>query len=305
MGSLGNPALTRQRDEVKGELKTLSREKVVASSVARERLLNAALALLEEETCPVCDTEWDLEKLRNVISGKLKHLEQVALKRKGIERCIELLTPSLRAARQSLHVIERHAILLKPQPDVSALTHLRTSLDTHLGALDSFLPINDAITALDSAFEVPEKVVSQIQKLDDAIKALPEPSKQDAAKAYLIVAQEKLEALQFVIGLPHQSAARQLKKAETEAALSRKIYDVYAEVSTSVLDGIYKEVQNDFTELYKFINEEDEGGFDARLMPSIGKLGFDVDFYGRGYFRPVLITVRVTKMVWDFVCTLP
>jgi len=30
----------------------------------------------------------------------------------------------------------------------------------------------------------------------------------------------------------------------------------------------------------------DEDTFEARLTPSMGKLGFDVDFYGRGHFPP-------------------
>lgn len=38
--------------------------------------------------------------------------------------------------------------------------------------------------------------------------------------------------------------------------------------------------------MYRFINNDDEADFTAQLTPSIGKLGFNVDFYGRGYFPP-------------------
>lgn len=56
--------------------------------------------------------------------------------------------------------------------------------------------------------------------------------------------------------------------------------------TTTALEGIYKDVQEAFSELYREINKDDESGFTAKLIPSLGKLGFDVDFYGRGGFPP-------------------
>jgi hypothetical protein len=44
--------------------------------------------------------------------------------------------------------------------------------------------------------------------------------------------------------------------------------------------------QEAFSACYREINKDDESAFTAKLMPSIGKLGFDVDFYGRGHFPP-------------------
>jgi hypothetical protein len=57
-------------------------------------------------------------------------------------------------------------------------------------------------------------------------------------------------------------------------------------VTTAALEKIYKDVETAFAAYYRKINEEDEKTFTAKLMPSIGKLGFDVDFYGRGHFPP-------------------
>jgi len=45
-------------------------------------------------------------------------------------------------------------------------------------------------------------------------------------------------------------------------------------------------VEKEFSDLYRYINRDDEGHFSAQLTPSTGKLGFEVDFYGRGYFPP-------------------
>lgn len=46
---------------------------------------------------------------------------------------------------------------------------------------------------------------------------------------------------------------------------------------------MYSSVEGDFSNLYREINKDDEIGFSAKLKPSAGKLGFDVDFYGRGF----------------------
>src|SRR5712692_5151163 len=49
---------------------------------------------------------------------------------------------------------------------------------------------------------------------------------------------------------------------------------------------MYADVEADFAGLYRFINRDDEAKFRAELVPSMGKLGFGVDFYGRGFFPP-------------------
>jgi hypothetical protein len=77
-----------------------------------------------------------------------------------------------------------------------------------------------------------------------------------------------------------------LQEQQERAQGAKKVCDVYGDVTTKALEKIYKQVEAAFTENYRQINQEDEGGFTAQLIPSIGKLGFDVDFYGRGPFPP-------------------
>jgi len=72
------------------------------------------------------------------------------------------------------------------------------------------------------------------------------------------------------------------KRAETAANVSAQ----YGAVSTTILEGIYDTVEKDFTDYYTFINRDDEEKFAGTLTPSVGKLAFDVDFYGRGKFPP-------------------
>lgn len=79
---------------------------------------------------------------------------------------------------------------------------------------------------------------------------------------------------------------RKQKVIKEQAQKARKVSDIYVATSDATLTGIYAEVEEDFASLYSFVNRDDEDEFKAQLVPSIGKLGFDVDFYGRGFFAP-------------------
>jgi hypothetical protein len=121
-------------------------------------------------------------------------------------------------------------------------------------------------------------VAKTISLIEEGVDAVPEPSEQDAARDYLTVGQERLETV--------RDASARLQEAQKQARLARTVSEAYASASTTVLEQVYKEVEQEFRDLYRFINREDEGNFEARLIPSMGKLGFDVDFYGRGFFPP-------------------
>jgi recombinational DNA repair ATPase RecF len=95
---------------------------------------------------------------------------------------------------------------------------------------------------------------------------------------WLSVAQERLEFW--------RDATRKNKAATEQAQRARKVSDIYANTSDKVLVGIYAAVEKDFASLYRYVNREDENKFNAQLVPSMGKLGFGVDFYGRGFFPP-------------------
>ena len=125
---------------------------------------------------------------------------------------------------------------------------------------------------------VPPSVTSAISDFEKVVSALPEPTKQDAAREFLAIAQERLDVW--------REAKRAEKSATAQAQIARQVSDKYVEASDKVLTGLYTEVQKDFAALYTAINHDDEKNFSARLIPSMGKLGFDVDFYGRGFFPP-------------------
>lgn len=68
--------------------------------------------------------------------------------------------------------------------------------------------------------------------------------------------------------------------------IARKVSNIYATTNDEVFAGIYADVEKYFAALYRFVNRDDEVKFNAKLVPSMGKLGFDVDLYVRGFFPP-------------------
>ncbi|WP_374652291.1 AAA family ATPase [Dongia sp.] len=272
---------TETNDQIKiilEQLNALNADPAISSGVTREQLLTTAIELFDGKVCPVCDTVWTPDEFRRIVDAKLTHLEEISKKRAAVEELLEPIIGRLEEITEALKVAASYGKSLKPPIDTKILGAYFTQVRDWAKRLADFLPISSSISTIGAFTVVPAEVRSLISDIDAAIKVLPEPTQQDAAREYLTISQERLEA--------YRSVSLRLKQAEERAELSRRIFDAYAKVSTTVLDGIYKEVERDFSDLYRFINEEDEGDFRAQLTPSIGKLGFDVDFYGRGYFPP-------------------
>lgn len=259
-------------------LEALSSDPKTSDSINRERLLSSALAYVEEQACPVCDTPWKADELKAAIAHKLKHFEEIASRRAAVEKICEALAALLEELATAMRAVARHGTLLDRKIDLQHVADFVQSLMVRSKNVGSIVSISASIEAIRELASVPKDVLDAISKVKKAVRAIPEPTEQDAARDYLTVAQERLEA--------YREAGLAEKRAAAQVSLTRKIYDTYASVSTNVLEGIYKRVEKDFGELYRFINRDDEDKFAAQLTPSIGKLGFDVDFYGRGFFPP-------------------
>lgn len=260
------------------KLTALSADPTASDGVARERFLQLALRFAEKDACPVCDTPWEITQLKELITEKLKHLDAVATRRAEIETIVEPLKANLVSLCDAILSITRHGALLGAEIDTRGLQDFRSELGLSSKALEEFVSVSACITALQDLTTIPSDVTETLTIIETRLAAIPEPSEVDAARDYLTVSQERLEA--------YRAVALRHKRATEHATLAKDIYTAYAEVSTSVLNEIYTEVEETFSELYRFINREDEEAFTAQLRPSIGKLGFDVDFYGRGMFPP-------------------
>lgn len=260
------------------ELTALNNDPDVVESVTRDSFLRTAIQLISDDRCPVCDTPWNPDELKALINQKIERFDDIAKKRKEIEKKLEHYKQLLLELQQDLNNVMRHAKLVTPAIDTEPFKGFILSTNSKMEQIENFLPLSSTIEALNGLTIVPSEIIETVAKTEEFVAAIPEPTEQDAARDYLIVCQERLEA--------YRGIKRRVKSVTEQAQLMSTICDTYGKVSTSVLDGIYKKVQGRFGELYKSANSDDEGDFEARLIPSFGKLGFDVDFYGRGFFPP-------------------
>jgi recombinational DNA repair ATPase RecF len=278
LAELGSTATMAQVTEVIAELEALAKDTAVSANVRRESFYVTGIELIDAEACPFCDIVWDPIGLRRHVEAKIDHLKEITLKRKAVEELIAPLIAKLRKAQASIDTLVRFAALATRPVPMLAVRNYGASSATAAEQLSLFLPLADTLTVLTNLSSVPPPVLDAISEFEKMVAALPEPTKQDAAREWLTVAQERLDVW--------RNAMRKQKIAKDQAQTARQISDLYATTSDTVLSSIYFEVEKDFAALYSFINRDDEEKFSAKLVPSIGKLGFDVDFYGRGFFPP-------------------
>ncbi|ATC24347.1 MULTISPECIES: AAA family ATPase [Caulobacter] len=259
------------------ELEGLAGDPASADGVKRETLINTALEMYDDERCPVCDTPFEPDHFTAHLKAKLDHLADVTARRKKIAEATKPITAAIHAAGTALATVIAYGAQLKPVVDTAPLLTFKQTLAGRYVQIDKLLPLADTLAVLKASYGS-STLTEAVSALEAAVEAIPDASLTDTAKQFLTIAQERLSA--------YRKAQKSLATSKAQATRAVKVYEVFGASTTTALEGIYKDVQEAFSELYREINKDDESGFTAKLIPSLGKLGFDVDFYGRGGFPP-------------------
>ena len=125
---------------------------------------------------------------------------------------------------------------------------------------------------------VPVSLPAGSAALEAAIRGKPDQSVSAAAHIYLALAQDRLNSL--------RQARRAEKRAKDTAEMGKLTYSIYCDVAENHLTALYTAVEKDFSNYYREINSDDEGGFKAKFETVEGKLDLEVAFYDRGMFPP-------------------
>lgn len=259
-------------------LNALKENEARLADISRDGMLATALDLFDDEHCPVCETTWEPAGFRAVVEAQREQLKAASAERKRVEALIEPVVAALEGLRPMLRQLAVYARDLPTPLDFEPFAVLAKEADRRAEALRSFLPLNDAIAALDTDWADIHPALDQIHRLSASVEALTEPTDRDTARDFLTVGQERMETWRQAMT---KYAAG---KAKADAAV--KIHALYGTTTDKALEAIYKEVEAEFRSYYRDINGEDESKFEAQLTPSLGKLGFEVDFYGKGFFPP-------------------
>jgi hypothetical protein len=258
------------------EIDALLSDPTAANAAAREGFYSAGVALIVDESCPFCDLKWDSATLKAHLAKKIERLKEITKKRAAIVVEVAPIIERWRTLQAGIRTILQHARLAGPSVDAAAMQSFVSMCGQRIEKL-SASRLADLRLAL-SDLGVAQSSLDVIVALEKVVDGLPEPSMQDAARDWLTAVQERLQVWRDA------RRAHAIGKARAEKA--RKIFDAYVASMDKVLAGIYSSVEKDFVAFYSFINRDDEETFQAKLIPSMGKLGFDVNFYGFGFFPP-------------------
>lgn len=276
--ALGTQETKSARNAAVTAVNELKANEARLTDVARDALLKSALELFDEEHCPVCQTKWKPDEFRAVVEAQREALKQAAEARATAEKLLEPLIKEMEALPEMLGQLVIYARQLPVPLDTAPLTTLDREVRRRISAARKFLPLDHAIAAIETEIAEIAPAVEMLKTLAESVNALPEPTDRDAARDYLTVGQERLEAW--------RQAMTKHSAASTKANIAKKVLEIFGTAVTKALDAIYKDVEAEFRSYYRDINGDDESKFKAQLTPSLGKLGFEVDFYGKGFFPP-------------------
>lgn len=258
-------------------LKALAADPTSEAAVKREALLTNALDLYNGEQCPTCDTPFTPEAFVSHLQEKLAHLKDVAEQRAGLTKDIAPLLTAIHAAGTGLAAIIPYGGQLQPAVDCKPLADFKQVLLGRYQQIQALVPLDDTIAVLEAAHDL-ASLIPTLDALTAGVAALPEPTSQDAARQFLTIAEERLI---------HFRAARKAHAiGRDKSTRAARVHSIFNTATTKALEAIYTQVQDRFSEFYRELNKDDESEFTAKLIPSLGRLGFDVDFYGRGQFPP-------------------
>lgn len=280
----GEPAaLGQARHDAKTALEKLRDDEQALALARRHGFIKTGLELVTEDACPLCDTPWEAEALREHLRKKLLSAAEIAKLLDQLRVDINAVLGPLADRIQAIEHVADYSQKLEPPVPHAETSAYFDGLKAAETALKDFLEdhsrIAPAIKAVaDSWWSPAAAQKARIDECEAAVKALPDTSAEDDARDILTVAQDRYERL--------LRATKTARERKARGTVAQKVLDHYNTTATAVLEGIYDQVAKAFSAYYRAINREDEEKFVGKLVSEPAKLSFDVDFYGRGLFPP-------------------
>jgi hypothetical protein len=262
------------------DLARLEADPALLAALQRRSFIEKGLELVEGPDCPLCDQPWEDEQhLRDHLKAKLAKSEEARKLQEALLKNGSAIAREVVRATGLVGPVQKIADGQGQSGYSQTLTCWKTDLEglrTKLTTVDGLTGLKDRLSA--GWLETPKTLSKDLQSLAEKITAIPDQTTALDAQTFLTTAQLRLT--------DYREAMRKNKAAEIAAVAAKTAYDVYCVVLEEELNSLYEEVQKDFSTYYRAVNEDDEGEFTAKLTPTAGSLGLDVNFYDRGLFPP-------------------
>lgn len=259
----------------------LKSQPALLSSLSRQTLFVSGFPLVLDESCPLCDLTWEREKLLAHLKEKIAKNKEASELKTTIETAVsERVNAVLRSLSNAFDDFTKYATALDLTTEAKAIldaaTDLRALEKNYNRTIEDLNSTEDLLRTPTKL--IPKEILDIFKKLKGELEKLPDTSSEEAAKQYLVLADERIATYRKT------KNEHDLNK-KREAALGA-ILKHFTEVSEAKLTDLYNDVQADFAKYYRELNKEDENTFTAFLKQENGGLNFEVDFYGRGQFPP-------------------
>lgn len=259
------------------QLEILDADESLAVSLRRHQLIGFGLAALEADECPLCDTQWDIAKLREHLQAKLSRCEFAKKINDAISTARDQITVQLTGMAVSLRQLgvaalrlqrEDLLVLLKAQFEGISLWIEQLKSQDGLDAAREWLTDSNRFNSL---CDILIAVESQIEKI-------PDQSEQDQAKQFLSDTVRMLRELRVAEDI--------LKRSTEIGELATSTYETFQKTAEEFLNQLYDNVKADFEKSYQFINADDEADFESEFITSENSLEIKAKFYNHGNHPP-------------------
>ena len=247
--------------------------------LAARQLVESGLALVEDETCPLCESGWsDVEALRAHLDAKLSRSREAAACKEAIDQTSRTLEDEVVRVTELAGTVLGAAKAVGVSEAEHALDHWVVELSsfrTEIGSLEGAVRHHERL--MSDPMQISGSLRDALVGLKEALESLPDTAATAKATQFLTIAQERFAAL--------NAARASAANARRAADATDFVYTEYCAAQDEALTRLYESVESDFAEYYRKVNA-DESGFRAALEPAAGKLDLKVDFYSQGMFPP-------------------
>jgi DNA repair exonuclease SbcCD ATPase subunit len=277
----GFPDLAKaEAGAIVADLEKLNAEPALIAALQRRSFIEKGLDFVEGPECPLCDTPWnDEQQLRDHLKAKLAKSEEARKLQGSLLDNATTVGAAVIRVQGLLTPIQRLAEGQGDAPFNKLLTLWKADLEAlkgKLAASEGVMGLKDRLAG--GWLETPKSFSKGLMGLIEKVEAKPDQSATLDAQTFLTTAQLRLG--------DYREAMRRNKAATVASASAKAAYDAYCSVMEDELNTLYDDVQEDFSNFYRAINEEDEAKFTAKLTPTEGALNLDVNFYERRLFPP-------------------
>lgn len=263
------------------KIKEITKDSQILDSVRHRELVKMGLNLARDSHCPLCDHEWEsYESLKEHLESKIANAQRADELQRSLTEASKSYGDLVRDLKRAVELVIPYIRKYGSLDAHHRLKDFEEELLSHTASVGSntetLLQAGELLTS--AAYSPPAALEDDVTKLADSLENEPDQSSIIEASTFLTTANERWASFRV--------STFSEDKAQTVKEVASTLYEQYCTTVDTALETLYRSVEKDFSDYYRFINSDDEGDFSADLTPSTGSLELAVDFYGIGKFPP-------------------